>query len=460
VPLQGGSTLPPSGKPANIYEWLLSNALGTSGRTLLTQPSFASIDAGSDQILNLSSGSLILNSHDISSSGSINLTGAVISAPHTIASVQWVRVDGNGGTITNPNSLSTTVTNLKPGLYTYQLRVTDDQGLTTVDNVHITVNAPSDITYRKIEAENYSALNPGNWYEEPILNKTYIDEGPTYGLGEWNSGKWAEYSLNLPASGIYAVYYRYKSDYNNPSVSIIVDGNITYNRTLSSTAAWRSDSVKLHLSSNSTIRFVSNSNNAELDLNYFELVLLSADAPLPVKFVYFNAACQGGEVNLRWKTSQEQGSQDYTVQRSVDGISWVNIGSVAAAGQSTQERSYVFADRNASSGSNFYRIVEHDYSGQQSVSSIVKSSCSLKQGISLYPNPSSGSSALRISLDRSANVTVEILDSRGALLQQKQLQLPQGTNTIPLDVSSYAKGVYTVKVNYDSDVQTIKMIKK
>jgi hypothetical protein len=240
-------------------------------------------------------------------------------------------------------------------------------------------------------------------------------------------------------------------------VDIIVNGS-TYARTFGSSTSWHSDSIKLNLGTNSTIQFLSN--GLPFDLDYFELALLTSDAPLPVKFVYFNAKCNSSAVDLQWKTAQEQSANSFSIQRSVDGSNWTEIGRVAAAGQSSQERSYAFVDRTPTGSANFYRVVEYDYSGQQLISSIIKSSCSVKNEISLYPNPSSVNSTLSITLGRSANVTVQILDGKGALVHQKQLQLPSGNSTIGLDVSKYAKGVYTVKVSYDSDVKTIKMIKK
>src|SRR6185503_557371 len=48
---------------------------------------------------------------------------------------------GSGGTITSPNSASTTITGLSVGSYTFRLTVTDDRGATASDDVQITVNS-------------------------------------------------------------------------------------------------------------------------------------------------------------------------------------------------------------------------------------------------------------------------------------------------------------------------------
>jgi len=95
------------------------------------------------------------------------------------------------------------------------------------------------------------------------------------------------------------------------------------------------------------------------------------------------------------------------------------------------------------------------------MSTIVKSSCSsARNQISLYPNPSSGNSSLNISLEKSTKVTVRVIDVKGSIMQQSQLQLPSGNTTVPLSLANYAEGVYTIDVRYDDEMKTMKLIKK
>ncbi|HWI91744.1 MAG TPA: T9SS type A sorting domain-containing protein, partial [Flavisolibacter sp.] len=167
----------------------------------------------------------------------------------------------------------------------------------------------------------------------------------------------------------------------------------------------------------------------------------------------------GGVMNVKWRTSAEQNTDRFSVQRSVDGVNWSEIGSVAAAGQSSVERSYVFADRTAGA-TNLYRVVEYDYNGQTTISSIVRGGCGIQSEVRLYPNPSKGSSALSIPLSQASSVRLQVMDSKGAVVQQKQIMLPAGNNTVPIDVSKYAEGVYSVQVQYNNQTKTIKLIKQ
>ena len=63
------------------------------------------------------------------------------------------------------------------------------------------------------------------------------------------------------------------------------------------------------------------------------------------------------------------------------------------------------------------------------------------EGINIYPNPAANGS-FTIAADKGDNFTVEVFDSVGALVETKRFSM----NTT-VDVSSLAKGVYTVRVN-------------
>ena len=80
--------------------------------------------------------------------------------------------------------------------------------------------------------------------------------------------------------------------------------------------------------------------------------------------------------------------------------------------------------------------------------------------VSLFPNPSSGNSALNLSLQQSTSVRLQVLDVKGAVLQQRTVLLPAGNSTLPVNLSSYPDGVYSIRVQYGTETKTLKLIKK
>jgi dienelactone hydrolase len=434
-----------------LYQWMLGKS-----RTL-SQPTFATVHAAVDQNpLNLSNGSMILGTHGISFNGStVTLTA---TAPTSGYSIDWRRVTGNGGNITDKNSVTTTVTDLKPGFYIYQLRVTDNStGLIAVDNVSITVNAPPENRYSKVEAESFIRRSAGGDFTAPTAYSASIDEGPATTVGWFSTtDSWVEYDLTLPSAGTYALYYRYAGDYNPnlTPVLTVTSGSSVATKTLNFNYTWVTDSLHINLTANPTIRFQAQG----WGFNYFELALLSTESPLPVKFVYFNSQCSGNGVNLEWKTAQEINSKNFDVQRSVDGTNWSSLSTVAAAGQSSSERSYHYNDN---SGGGFYRVIENDLDGRTTKSSIVRSNCqSGLNEFSVSPNPVSGAAIMSVHLQQGAKVQWKIIDSKGAMMQQNQVVLPSGSSSIPLNLSNYAKGIYSISIYYNNEMKTIKLIKK
>ncbi len=70
----------------------------------------------------------------------------------------------------------------------------------------------------------------------------------------------------------------------------------------------------------------------------------------------FRAEPQGNTVRVRWATSLEQNSVEYTVMRSADALNFTPIGTVSATGTPTTASSYSFTDPSPLSGISFYRL--------------------------------------------------------------------------------------------------------
>ncbi|HET7116867.1 MAG TPA: hypothetical protein VFI29_10275, partial [Hanamia sp.] len=73
---------------------------------------------------------------------SISLSGSGNDPDGTISSYLWTKISGPSSyTIANPSSATTNVSDLVKGSYTFQLKVTDNNGATGTDTVLVTVNS-------------------------------------------------------------------------------------------------------------------------------------------------------------------------------------------------------------------------------------------------------------------------------------------------------------------------------
>lgn len=158
---------------------------------------------------------------------------------------------------------------------------------------------------------------------------------------------------------------------------------------------------------------------------------------LPVVWASFTAMKTNTSVRLEWKTSSEQDTRDFEVQRSTDGQAWTTIATVAAAGNSSIIRTYSSTDQHPSAGINYYRIRQYDIDGHSSYSSIRSVNMAGNAGSSLevLGNPVTGKQ-LRLHLART--MEVELHSADGKMLWRKTLA--SGTHIIAAD--QLQSGVY------------------
>lgn len=82
---------------------------------------------------------------------------------------------------------------------------------------------------------------------------------------------------------------------------------------------------------------------------------------LPVEMLYFEVSKKDKTSLLTWETVSEENAWYFSVERSVDGHNWQEIGKVSANGNSLTNRQYEFVDENPRIGFNYYRLKQVDF---------------------------------------------------------------------------------------------------
>lgn len=171
--------------------------------------------------------------------------------------------------------------------------------------------------------------------------------------------------------------------------------------------------------------------------------------PLPIKLIDFTVKEDKGKNLLQWKTASEINSDHFIVQKSTDATNYYSIGTVSAAGFSSTEIRYSFADNNPEGGTNYYRLimVDKDASFEYSkiVSVINKEVNSL--GIKYIDlSNSSNMATVIINSSKSQTANISIIDASGRAVLNSGIVLQKGNNTISKNIPAMANGIYYIKL--------------
>jgi hypothetical protein len=93
---------------------------------------------------------------------------------------------------------------------------------------------------------------------------------------------------------------------------------------------------------------------------------------LPVEFLFFTASLNNQkQVVLNWATASELNNDFFTVERSVDGLTWEVVDLVNGSGTTPLRNDYSTIDPRPYSGLSYYRLKQTDFDGTFEYADIV-----------------------------------------------------------------------------------------
>ena len=169
------------------------------------------------------------------------------------------------------------------------------------------------------------------------------------------------------------------------------------------------------------------------------------NSPLPVVFTSFNAECKQEGAHLVWSTAMEQNSDVFIIEKSKDGFSWNEVGTIDAKGTAAD---YKFNDKEA--GTAYYRLKQVDVDGTFTYSKIIRSDCEIKKiTVMLYPNPASEFTELVFNSAKAFNTTIQVFNNNGQLVKQLQTAVQQGNNKVRINLPGLSSGTYMIRINHE-----------
>jgi uncharacterized delta-60 repeat protein len=181
------------------------------------------------------------------------------------------------------------------------------------------------------------------------------------------------------------------------------------------------------------------------------LVRLLNDTALPVKLEYFDVSRVENGVSLNWKTSLEENSDHFDIQKSLDAKTWVNLGTQAAASTPDSVMTYEFIDHEAGQGRLYYRLkmVDADNTFAYSAIRIILRN-NIPGRIAIYPNPASDQIYIKSNFYVPENIT--LLNSAG-----KKFILIKSNNNV-VDIRSLESGLYTLVIGTKDEKAAAKLL--
>ncbi len=164
---------------------------------------------------------------------------------------------------------------------------------------------------------------------------------------------------------------------------------------------------------------------------------------LAIKLLSFYGVKEPLRNILHWKAEEGFKVKDFEVEKSVNGLSFTKIGTVA--GSINNNFSYLFIDTKPFPGMIFYRlrIIERD--GEVSYSKIIVLKTASQSAVTIYPNPGKGLATLYYYSPQPLNTQLLIYQADGRHVLSTPLKIAAGANYLPLDMRHLANGIYIIK---------------
>jgi hypothetical protein len=173
--------------------------------------------------------------------------------------------------------------------------------------------------------------------------------------------------------------------------------------------------------------------------------------PLPVELTSFTAKKKESHIILQWTTSTEINNDRFEIERSFDGESFTQIGSITGNGNTNQVISYQFTDRLPLMGISFYRLKQVDYDGAFEYSSTITVQIEDEFGLNVIiaPNPTTRNN-IQIGVQASGNqpIHISLIDLSGKVLYARFYEVDQISGFIKVHPMEVIKsGLYILKVS-------------
>lgn len=158
----------------------------------------------------------------------------------------------------------------------------------------------------------------------------------------------------------------------------------------------------------------------------------------------FEALQKVNGVQLSWTALNETDISNHEIQKSANGSSFTNIGTVTAQNDGAPY-SYNFVDATPVEGNNYYRLRSVDKQGNATFSHIIRVDNSFRRrDVVVLPNPVQGGVMnLQLSNINGGKYIISLYSNAGQKVFARSLDLSDGSTTATINLpQNLSKGIY------------------
>ncbi len=267
-----------------------------------------------------------------------------------------------------------------------------------------------------------------------------------------NSSNWVNSSETFSENTVYHIVLKYKfKPLANDSLFVFISDGFMGNEPAVSTLATEVSGTGLLDNIGSVIL---NSHPGSSNVLLVDGLQLGSEwngyttLPLPIELVEFSGRKRDeATVELNWMTSLEINNDFFTIEKSRDGVNFLEIGKLNGQGESTSNSYYDFLDEDPFAGNNYYRLKQTDFDGKYTYSEIIVIEIkNKKMNINVFPNPTFDFINIKKSSSEVGEAaTVKILNANGQIAYQQDLE---GGSLLQIPVQDWSCGWYVVQVEF------------
>lgn len=193
--------------------------------------------------------------------------------------------------------------------------------------------------------------------------------------------------------------------------------------------------------------------NCSYTISAFNAVVLSIDLK------YFTSWKRPDANRLTWLTTDEKDFSRFEIEKSVDGVNFISIGTRTAKGGLKRETAYSFDDYEMKVVQ-YYRLKQIDINGKFTYSNIIRvNRDDIINTKVIFSNKVTSLLALRI-IDMPADqLSLKIIDNSGREVRSQNVRINPGENSVQINTGSMNSGFYYLILSAENYKRTFSFVK-